>query len=116
MVCTKAANDPSVFTITEKAPSFQTLVKHYAKHLNMTSSRGLLRDCENRWIVCSSNVDFILLVAGLLQGAGLPGEGVRVLAHPPPRPLLQVLPQEAVRVGVRVGGVKPQQQRGDTRH
>ena len=32
--------------------------KHY---VSGSSSRGLLRDCENRWIVCSSNVDFILL-------------------------------------------------------
>ena len=51
----RAANDPSVFTITEKAP---TTTRDFSWLKAPTSaSRGLLHDCENRWIVCSSTQD-----------------------------------------------------------
>ena len=30
---------------------------HKGQYDNCAPSRGLLRDCENRWIVCSSNLD-----------------------------------------------------------
>ena len=42
----------SVFTITEKAPS----------------NRGLHRDCENRWIFCSTTINARLLSVCLVNG------------------------------------------------
>ena len=73
---TSAADDPSVsksvFTITEKAPTrafpwlnapksiftFKALWRN-PRYVDVTTSRSLLRDCENRlwnrWIVCSTS-------------------------------------------------------------
>ena len=48
------ANYPSVFTITEKAPNFMSTYHASAsRSFQPGSSRVFLRDCENRWIVCS---------------------------------------------------------------
>ena len=59
---TRAANDPSVFTITEKAPTTHTRTFSWLKALSylrhakvILSLKGC--NCENRWIVCSSRHD-----------------------------------------------------------
>ena len=46
----RAANDPLVFTITEKAPT-------RALRPGEGPSSSLLSDCKNRWIVCSSSLE-----------------------------------------------------------
>ena len=55
-VQTRAANDPSVFTITEKCLKCESASKCFQP--GGGPNRGLLRHCENRWIVCSSSPDW----------------------------------------------------------
>ena len=63
-VWTRAANDPSVFTMTEKAP---IRASSWLKALTSAFTfKTLLCDCENRWIVCSSSLDTVAAQAYLI--------------------------------------------------
>ena len=64
-VWTRAANDPSVFTImVEKV---FTGASSWLKALTSAFTfKTLLCDCENRWIVCSSSLDTVAAQAYLI--------------------------------------------------
>ena len=64
-ILSRAANDPLVFTIMEKAPNSDSRRFHPGEG----PSRGLLCACENRWIVCSSYLTPISVSRELMLGA-----------------------------------------------